>query len=185
VTALDVELSYLAAIDFLRQEHENLSFVANDLVKTKWPKGFDFVLCSEVIEHVKNPEKFAKSLSEATKPGGVLILSTPQPFSLMELTCRIGLSRPVINLVRRVYKEPVLPMGHVSLVSKSRILRILAANRFEVIESYTLGLYVPFLAEFGGEKAVSIAKWIESALSKLRVTWPMWTQVYVAVKEGS
>ncbi|MES2846891.1 MAG: methyltransferase domain-containing protein [Pseudomonadota bacterium] len=40
-------------------------------------RRFDFVLSSEVIEHVPDPANFIKEISSALKPGGILILTTP------------------------------------------------------------------------------------------------------------
>jgi len=39
--------------------------------------SFDIILCFEVIEHVISPQKFAKQLSSLLKPGGFLLISTP------------------------------------------------------------------------------------------------------------
>lgn len=38
---------------------------------------FDLITSLEVIEHVENPAAFVNGLAEALKPGGLLILSTP------------------------------------------------------------------------------------------------------------
>jgi len=39
--------------------------------------SFDIVMCFEVIEHVISPQKFAKQLASLLKPGGFLLISTP------------------------------------------------------------------------------------------------------------
>lgn len=184
VTALDVELSHLNAIAPFKKKYSNLSLVHKDLTEVGATSQYDLVVCSEVLEHVPNPALFVESLSISTKIGGVLILSTPQPFSIIELVCRIGLSKPLIKVVRKIYGEPVLPTGHISLTSRTRILELLSRNRYKVIESHVLGLYFPFLAEFGGETAVTILARIEKMMQIFGITWPMWTQVYVAVKEA-
>lgn len=38
---------------------------------------FDAVLCFETVEHVAQPERLVAELGRVTKPGGVLILTTP------------------------------------------------------------------------------------------------------------
>jgi SAM-dependent methyltransferase len=38
---------------------------------------FDLVFCSEVIEHMTSPERLAAEMYRVLKPGGLLILSTP------------------------------------------------------------------------------------------------------------
>ena len=39
-------------------------------------KQFDVVLALEIIEHVKSPDEFVKSISNLVKPGGLVIFST-------------------------------------------------------------------------------------------------------------
>jgi SAM-dependent methyltransferase len=39
--------------------------------------SFDAVFCSEVIEHMTSPELLAAQMSRVLKPGGLLVLSTP------------------------------------------------------------------------------------------------------------
>jgi 2-polyprenyl-3-methyl-5-hydroxy-6-metoxy-1,4-benzoquinol methylase len=39
--------------------------------------SFDLVFCSEVIEHMTSPEILAAEMSRVLKPGGLLVLSTP------------------------------------------------------------------------------------------------------------
>lgn len=38
---------------------------------------FAFVFCCSVLEHVKRPWKMAQNITEVTKPGGILYVSTP------------------------------------------------------------------------------------------------------------
>ena len=48
---------------------------AESLLRTG--ESFDFVNCSEVIEHLPEVRPFAKSLAALTRPGGLLYLTTP------------------------------------------------------------------------------------------------------------
>jgi 2-polyprenyl-3-methyl-5-hydroxy-6-metoxy-1,4-benzoquinol methylase len=43
---------------------------------------FDVVICSEVIEHLENPRHTFRSIHGALKPGGTLLLTTPNQESL-------------------------------------------------------------------------------------------------------
>ena len=182
VTAIDNNPAFIGALQPLAAEHGNLSLRQADLLTEIWPEPWDLVLCSEVLEHVPDPDRFVGGLARATAPGGILVLSTPQPWSTMELTCRIGLSPALIGLMRRIYNEPVLPTGHISLRSKRRVLGLLAKHRFDVLHSETFGLYLPLLAEFGGSAAVSIASAGERLLNRIGFTGPLWTQLHVARK---
>ncbi len=40
-------------------------------------RTFDFIYCSEVMEHVPNPESFAAALAQLCRPGGYLFVTTP------------------------------------------------------------------------------------------------------------
>ncbi|PWG74541.1 SAM-dependent methyltransferase, partial [Enterococcus hirae] len=39
--------------------------------------AFDTVLCTQVLEHVRDPKKALQELPRVLRPGGVLILSAP------------------------------------------------------------------------------------------------------------
>ena len=41
------------------------------------PESFDYVTLDQVIEHVANPQEFLAGVASVLKPGGVVILSTP------------------------------------------------------------------------------------------------------------
>lgn len=58
----------------------NVCFVQGDLLSApEILKGeqFDVVCCFQTIEHVEDHDAFLKSLSAVTKPGGVILVSTP------------------------------------------------------------------------------------------------------------
>lgn len=46
-------------------------------------ESFDLVWCSEVIEHLADPAASLAELRRVTKPGGELILTTPNSFALL------------------------------------------------------------------------------------------------------
>lgn len=48
-------------------------------------RSFDTIVAGEVIEHLENPGRFLVAARSHLKPGGRLILTTPNPFSLMHL----------------------------------------------------------------------------------------------------
>lgn len=52
--------------------------VFDDMTKTKFlPNSFDGVIAIEVIEHIREDEVFIKNIYSILKPGGFLILTTP------------------------------------------------------------------------------------------------------------
>ncbi len=54
---------------FITGDVENLEFLHNI--------QFDFILCSEVLEHIFNPQKVFDGISRLLKPGGKFLLTTP------------------------------------------------------------------------------------------------------------
>lgn len=52
--------------------------IVSDITDIPVPDNeFDAVLCSEVLEHVPNPELAVKELARVTKKGGILLLTAP------------------------------------------------------------------------------------------------------------
>lgn len=49
----------------------------NEVFSTKYRHSFDAIIASEIIEHLENPRHFARECFKLLKPGGKLILSTP------------------------------------------------------------------------------------------------------------
>lgn len=53
------------------------------ILDTNWPLEtgeFDITLCLETVEHVPDPQAFIQELGRVTRPGGTLLLSTPNIF---------------------------------------------------------------------------------------------------------
>ena len=67
------ELSF-KNIDFLTGSAEDLGFLC---------KKFDVVLCSDVVEHLKFPEKCIASILDVLRPGGIAIITTPNSDNLI------------------------------------------------------------------------------------------------------
>lgn len=67
-------------LDRENKKYKNLTyaFVNTSAYTLPFEEGsFDFVVCSEVIEHVQEPEKMIAEMARVTKKGGVCILTTP------------------------------------------------------------------------------------------------------------
>src|ERR1700730_5803472 len=94
----------------------NLEVLIDDITDSHLPAhSFDLVLCSEVLEHIRNTGRAITGIRRVLAPGGLLIVSTPQRHSLMELACKLAFMPGIIDVVRRVYGEAVFETGHVSI----------------------------------------------------------------------
>lgn len=81
VTATDVS-QYAVKKAALVNQHPNLSFEKMDILSTqKYEDTFDVIFGFEVIEHLDDPVSALKNMHRMLKKDGVLILSTPYPYT--------------------------------------------------------------------------------------------------------
>jgi 2-polyprenyl-3-methyl-5-hydroxy-6-metoxy-1,4-benzoquinol methylase len=64
--------------DYVRLKHDRgeLSFMPGEIFQIE-PEPHDVVLATEVIEHVAHPDKFLERLARFVRPGGHIVLTTP------------------------------------------------------------------------------------------------------------
>ena len=66
------------AIETARKLYPNCNFSAGDFNDAGFENGFfNFITASEVIEHVTNPNEFAKQIAQLLHRGGLLYITTP------------------------------------------------------------------------------------------------------------
>ncbi len=57
-------------------------------------RRFDAIVAGEVLEHLENPYRFVRDCREVLRPGGCLVLSTPNPLHPPVLLCEaLGIRR--------------------------------------------------------------------------------------------
>jgi 2-polyprenyl-3-methyl-5-hydroxy-6-metoxy-1,4-benzoquinol methylase len=80
VTGVDLDVDKIKQAKILAKENKikNIDFKKADLLKNNFTqKKFDFAICFEVIEHVKNADFLLDTLSKRVVKGGKVILSFP------------------------------------------------------------------------------------------------------------
>jgi len=82
VNSVDIEKRRIDALNSMKEEYPKIKDMINTKVSslTKLPyknEEFDIVLCSEVLEHIKEHEKAFFEISRVLKKGGFLIFSVP------------------------------------------------------------------------------------------------------------
>lgn len=183
VTAADVEDAYLAGIRPLTGELPGLRLVRDDIQDSAFEDGiFSVVLCSEVLEHVPDPERSLRTVYRILSEGGVAIVTTPQRYSVLELACKVAFLPGIIQLVRRIYREPVLETGHISLRTNAAFSRAIGDAGLEILEHEKFGLYLPVLAEFGGQAGGRLIETLERRIAGSWAEGALWTQAYVLRK---
>ena len=181
VISSDIEEAYLVNLRSLQVSYPNVELITDDITCSRLTsKSFDLILCSEVIEHIGNSRAVLAEMRRLLKPGGILILSTPQRFSTLEMTAKIAFLPGIIQLVRMIYGESILETGHINLMTEEEVIRQLNTAGFSICESYKSGMYIPFLAEFGGIKAQHFEGWLEKLIRGTKLDWLLWTQYYIA-----
>ncbi|HVN90920.1 MAG TPA: class I SAM-dependent methyltransferase [Candidatus Binataceae bacterium] len=181
VAATDLDQAHLDHAQPLLKRYPNLEAVADDITSSHLPAGtFDFVLCSEVIEHIPGTPRVLAGIRKLLKPGGFLLLSTPQRYSLMEFACKVAFLPGVINIVRKIYNEPVFETGHINLSTAGGLQGLLGEAGFTIRERFKSGLYIPLLAEFGGQTGLHVAQWLENRIRSGPLSFALWTQYYLA-----
>lgn len=56
---------------------------------TAYPRQYDVAVCSDVLEHLRNPDAALANLVPALKPGGLLIVGGPVPTSFKGLVTKL------------------------------------------------------------------------------------------------
>ena len=181
VVGADIEEAYLDNAKLLRAKHPNIDTVVDDVTNTKLPEAsFDLILCSEVVEHIKDSAPAIKAMRRLLKPGGHLILSTPQKWAPLELACKIAFLPGIIQLVRLVYGESILKTGHINLMTAKTVTKQLDASGFEIQTRHKTGMYLPFIAEFTGNLGKRMLHWMETKMRGGFMDGLLWTQYYIA-----
>jgi 2-polyprenyl-3-methyl-5-hydroxy-6-metoxy-1,4-benzoquinol methylase len=185
VLASDIEDAYLARLSPITDEHPNVSLVRDDITRSNLEtRSFDLILCTEVIEHIADSRAALREMGRLLRPNGVLILSTPQRYSTLEICGRVAFWPGIVEFVRWVYKEPILETGHINLMTRRELAAQLGATGFTVRESRLAGVYIPVLAEAMGHRALRIEKALETRLrTRPMLSWLLWTQFVIATRD--
>ncbi len=66
-------------VDYVKQKHEfgKLSYEVGDVFGLGFDNCFDAVLITEIIEHVAHPDLFLSKIAAMVKPGGHIVMTTP------------------------------------------------------------------------------------------------------------
>jgi 2-polyprenyl-6-hydroxyphenyl methylase/3-demethylubiquinone-9 3-methyltransferase len=66
-------------IDYVKLKYESgiVHYVPGNIFDLNFDSEFDVVLIAEVIEHVAHPDEFLKTITQMLKPGGYIVLTTP------------------------------------------------------------------------------------------------------------
>ena len=180
VTAVDINPAFLDNV-------RSVKSVTTHLKDATRPLGLGehrLAICSEVLEHVPRDRSpgMLQALCDGLAPGGVLVLTTPQRYSTVELIARLFRFKPVLALARRLYGSAD-ELGHINLLTAGQLRRQLDRAGFEVVAQRRFGFYLPAIAEFGGRPGAKALKALESIIAPVPlVRGLLWTQGWVLRK---
>lgn len=123
---------------------KQVQFKRSDFFKIKFNKKYNFVICSEVLEHLPYEKRALQKISETIKKGGFLMLTVP------------SLNAPLIKF--GVIKEFDKRSGHLRRYSKESANKLLKECGFKTIYSKkTEGLIRNTLFVFRWNQIIRIA----------------------------
>jgi SAM-dependent methyltransferase len=185
VVVTDIASVFLTQARNIATHYNNITVIEDDIVHSMFDSGlFDLIVCSEVIEHIQESAAALAQIARIIKPNGVLILSTPQKYSLLEIASKVAFMPGVIELVRWTYGEPIIETGHINLLTPKAAQTQIREAGFDLLECHVGGLYLPLVAEFMGQLGLRCAFAGERILRRTGLTGVLWTQFYVAKRLG-
>jgi 2-polyprenyl-3-methyl-5-hydroxy-6-metoxy-1,4-benzoquinol methylase len=122
VTGIDISQK---AIESCRKTADNLKIKNVEFKRVNFPKEavngkFDFIIFSEVIEHLADDKKALREIYKLLNPGGILFLTTP---SINAPLHRLGLTK-------KFDKE----VGHLRRYELNSLLDMIGRSGFEIVE---------------------------------------------------
>lgn len=114
--------------------------------------GYDAISALEIIEHLENPRHFLRQCNNALKPGGVLVLSTPNvetPRSVWRFITR--------GEFRQFGDEDYQKSGHITPITQKQFHNIIAEQGWDIIEFTSVGAPYGGGLRHLGAKIISLA----------------------------
>lgn len=128
---IDIDKNNIKEAEKLKISPNNPIFLIGDAENFKpEPRTFDFVVCSEVLEHLKNPEKVLRLIKESLKEKGILILTIPNgygPYSLIFDHLRT-------KVLFKIFPK-IKPSSHFNFFSFVRINNLLKKQGFKILRT--------------------------------------------------
>lgn len=92
---------------------------------------FDFIFAGEIIEHIYDTDFFVNEIKRVLKPGGILIITTPNMVSFGRRLCYfLGIGS--FMEASLTYPKKPLPAGHIRFFTRRLLVGFIAHNNFKL-----------------------------------------------------
>ncbi len=119
VIGLDIGKQFLS---FCQSAYRNAAFCGGDAQNLPFADNcFDTIVCSEVIEHLNNPEKSLKEFERVLRPNGELVITTPN----------ISVRWAFLEAIRTRIRRKMLETNH-NCFTKKRLRFLLDSVGFSI-----------------------------------------------------
>ena len=189
VHAIDVlEESIKIAKEFNSVEGKT-RYEVRDLLKNPFPENsFDCVTFLETIEHIENPAIYLREFYRILKPGGFLVLSTPNATSLKNILYALSHRKKSKRdiLAKEVAEEPRsvgTQLEHINNWDFPTLIRLVDRCGFEYVE-HAYARSGPVIIPFFGKK-IQLIGGNSEIFSKLNLEPFMTTHIVKARKKSA
>lgn len=110
----------------VKGRYPHLNYVCCDAESLPISEFFDIIFAGEIIEHLREPKKAIKNWSKLSKPGGFLLITTP--------------NKDICKLGARLLSEKPDPT-HISLLGWKEIISFLREEKLKIRNFH--GVYFP------------------------------------------
>jgi len=137
VRALDIDRADLdeLAARARAQGLDNIRATREDALAFDAGERYDVVIASEVFEHLTDPARLAAVVARHTKPGGLLVVTTPNGYGPWEMWNSLKLTPRRWNWLRRALGKTPHDGGgreHEQRYTRGRLVALFAAQGFEL-----------------------------------------------------
>lgn len=121
-------------IERLKERYPMVNGLVEDLLKDPGPHSpkYDFILCSQVIEHIDDDLRMLKNLKSRLSPNGVLMLGTPNEGCLLA------------QLRNRFFEREISKTtDHVHFYTERKLYSLFQKIDFEVVDTMRQRFFFP------------------------------------------
>ena len=109
-------------------------FIHDAMQLTDLRERFDSIIAGEVIEHLDSPQAFLAGCHSILNPGGILIISTPNPYYL-----------PIALLEMMMIRRFFYAQDHVNIYLPRFLVRMMERYNFINVQVYSGGIDLPII----------------------------------------